>query len=460
MNSRVIKKSAIYLIGNFSSKILMAIIIPIYAFYVESSDLGYFDYSQTIMSIVIPIAFFSVWEAILKFTIDDKYGKNEIINSAILLSIGACVIIIAGMVVVSLFVDIQYFGYIVLMFIMYGLIQIWQYAARGLDDSKIYVLSGIVGTLVNFGAVFLLVVWCRLGLKGLFISYILSQISSFITIEIKLQLLKSIRIQRDSFALLKKMVVFSSPLTMNTISAWLFAGFSRVIINNQLGSYENGLYAFANKFAIVISMFGSVITMAVIEEAIISKKENKNTSAEGKNTGDLYISLICLAAIAVPAIKVFYNFIAESEYYSSFAYVPFLLLYAALITLASNIGAQFQALEITKYQFISTIIGSAFTVVLSVIFIGKYGVTAVVVSQVIGTLVMVIARYIIVNRYMPYRMNMLKIILVTALYIMLSVVCLKASIGIVFVLFAIAVIAAIVINWDMLTSFLKRGKKQ
>ena len=41
MNSRVLKKSAIYLIGNFSSKILMAIIIPIYAFYIQSSDLGY-----------------------------------------------------------------------------------------------------------------------------------------------------------------------------------------------------------------------------------------------------------------------------------------------------------------------------------------------------------------------------------------------------------------------------------
>ena len=124
MNAGIIKKSAIYLVGNFSSKILMAIIIPIYAFYVQSSDLGYFDYSQTIMYIAVPIAFFSVWEAILKFTIDDKYQKSDIINSAILLSIGACSLITVGVLVADLIFDIQHLAYIALMFVTYGLVQI------------------------------------------------------------------------------------------------------------------------------------------------------------------------------------------------------------------------------------------------------------------------------------------------------------------------------------------------
>lgn len=456
MNSRVLKKSAIYLIGNFSSKILMAIIIPIYAFYVQSSDLGYFDYSQTMMSIVIPIVFFSVWEAILKFTIDDKYPKSEIINSAIVLSIGACLVIAAGLFVVSIFVDIQYFLYILLMFILYGLVQIWQYAARGLDNSKIYVISGVVGTVVNFGVIFALVVGCRLGLQGLLISYILSQIATFITIEIKLRLFKTVRLRRDSFRLLGKMVKFSAPLTLNTISAWLFTGFSRVIINGKLGDYENGLYAFANKFAIVISMLGSVITMAVIEEAILSRKEKKADAAEGKNTGELYVALIGIATVAVPAIRLFYIFIAESEYYSSFMYVPFLLLYAAISTLASNIGAQFQALEITKYQFISTIIGSVFTVVLSILFIGKYGIMAVVLAQAIGALVMAVARYIIVKRYMSYRMDLLKMLITTVIYVALSVLCIYVSVEIVFAVLAVAVVYSFAINRKLIFSFLRR----
>ncbi len=460
MNSGVIKKSAIYLIGNFSSKILMAIIIPIYAFYIQSSDLGYFDYSQTIMSIVVPIVFFSVWEAILKFTIDGTYQRQDIINSAILLSLCACAVIAAGMLVVNLFISIRYFAYIVAMFLMYGLVQIWQYAARGLNDSKIYVISGIVGTFVNFGAILALVVWLGLGLQGLFISYVLSQVATLVTIELKLRLIKRIRFERESFAILRKMAKFSAPLTLNTISAWLFTGFSRIIINSKLGDYENGLYAFANKFAIVISMLGSVITMAVIEEAIISRKEKRDLLAEGKNASELYVALICVATVAVPAIKLFYNFIDESEYYSSFVYVPFLLLYATLSTLASNIGAQFQALEITKYQFISTIIGSAFTVIISIVFIDDYGINAVVISQVVGALVMVIARYVIVRRYMRYRMSIFKMFVATVIYIVLSMLCQSESIGLIFALFALAVGIAFLFNYHLFVSLFKRNKKR
>lgn len=458
MNAGIIKKSAMYLIGNFSSKILMAIIIPIYAFYVQSSDLGYFDYSQTIMYITVPIVFFSVWEAILKFTIDDKYQKSDIINSAIILSVGACIVITTGVFVSDLIFDIQHRAYIALMFVTYGLVQIWQYAARGLNGSKIYVASGIVGTIVNFGSILLLVVWLRIGLPGLFISYVLSQVATFITIEVKLRLFQSIRVSRDSFALLKKMVIFSAPLTLNTISSWLFTGFSRVVINSKLGTYENGLYAFANKFAIVVSMLGTVITMAVIEEAIISTKEKERRSDEGKNASELYVALLCVAAVAVPAIKLFYYIISESEYSPSFVYVPILLMYASLSTLASNIGAQFQALEITKYQFVSTIAGSIVTAVLSLVFVGSYGIAAVVIAQVAGALVMVVVRYFIVNKYMQYKMNVIKMLVTTLMYSVLSVFCLNASVIIACVLLVFSMCVAVMLNYHTIVAFFTRKK--
>ena len=137
-------------------------------------------------------------------------------------------------------------------------------------------------------------------------------------------------------------------------------------------------------------------------------------------------------------------------------YVPFLLLYAAISTLASNIGAQFQALEITKYQFISTIIGSVFTVVLSILFIGKYGIMAVVLAQAIGALVMAVARYIIVKRYMSYRMDLLKMLITTVIYVALSVLCIYVSVEIVFAVLAVAVVYSFAINRKLIFSFLLR----
>ena len=321
-----------------------------------------------------------------------------------------------------------------------------------------YVASGIVGTVVNFGAILVLVVWMKIGLHGLFISYILSQVATFFTIELKLHLLGGIRIRRDSLGLLKKMAIFSAPLTLNSISGWLFTGFSRVVINSRLGTYENGLYAFANKFAIVISMLGTVITMAVVEEAIIASKDKSKSASEGKNTSELYVAVISVATAVIPAIKLFYDLIAESEYYSSFIYVPFLLLYASLITLASNIGAQFQALEITKYQFITTVIGSAVTVALSLIFVDRYGVIAVIIAQVVGAVVMAISRYVIVKRYIPYKMGWLKMLLSTAVYVILSILCLNATPLIACLLMLLAIIAMAAFNYKVILAFVKRKK--
>ena len=63
MNQKQIAtKSVIYLIGNLSSKVISAILIPIYAFFISTSDLGTFDYSQSLMNVFVPILYISFGE--------------------------------------------------------------------------------------------------------------------------------------------------------------------------------------------------------------------------------------------------------------------------------------------------------------------------------------------------------------------------------------------------------------
>ena len=72
-NKRIAKKSLLYFIGNFSTKMLSSLLVPIYAFYIATEELGTFDYSQTIMNILIPIVFVSIWEAVIRFIL----GKDR-----------------------------------------------------------------------------------------------------------------------------------------------------------------------------------------------------------------------------------------------------------------------------------------------------------------------------------------------------------------------------------------------
>ena len=132
----------------------------------------------------------------------------------------------------------------------------------------------------------------------------------------------------------------------------------RIIIKNMIGIMENGLYAFASKFSLIISLISMVVSMAVIEEAY-----SYNTIEEYKNKMSSLISIISKAyfgiiALAIPALYILYSIaFRQTGYYASVDYI-FLLLQGALFTaLSNNFGSAFQVTDNTKYIFLTTLAG-------------------------------------------------------------------------------------------------------
>lgn len=139
MANRLFKKTGVYFVGNFSSKVISAIIVPIYAVYVSSADLGEYDYLLTLTQIIAPVAYLAIWEAILKFCINGKAGDAE---RAIVTVLRFCVPLVLGttalVVCASLALSYPPENALALgaMVAAYALARIWQYAARGLSRSK------------------------------------------------------------------------------------------------------------------------------------------------------------------------------------------------------------------------------------------------------------------------------------------------------------------------------------
>ncbi|SYZ77256.1 lipopolysaccharide biosynthesis protein [Trichococcus shcherbakoviae] len=421
VNKRLIKKSGIYFIGNLSSKIMSAILIPIYAFYINTEDLGMYDFSQTVMGVLSPIIILAIWEAVLKFVLseDDTEKQRKIMSTSAIFSL---VMNLVFIIIANIFnwfdvVGIRYFGLVITMILLHTLVQVWQYYARATSNNKLYVLAGIVSTIVNFVCILIFVVFLKYGLFGLLVSYNIGQLSIIIIIERKLKVLKKIKIYDFDYSLLKRMLIFSSPLVLNLISAWFISGFGRIIITLKLGNEANGLYSFANKFSLIITMIGSVITMAIIEEAILSTKAKQLDKNFNKTLQGLFMIFQTLALLGVPAIVIFYEVIAETEYYTSLIFAPWLLIYAVSNTMASNIGSVFQAIDKTKYQFTTTVLGGVITFAISWLFIDKIGISAVIIGQILGAIVMLVTRYILVNRFTEMKLNWTPILSMLLIFI-------------------------------------------
>ena len=148
---------------------------------------------------------------------------------------------------------------------------------------------------------------------------------------------------------------------LNTISAWLLSGMSKVIIISKLGSEANGIYTFASKFSIIVTLIGSVINMAFIEESIISSKSESVDKDFLKTVEFIFEKFLSFLIVCVPVINIFYLFITNTEYYDSRIYFSFLLIYGLFSIMSTNIGTIFHVVNKTKYAFFTTLLGALTT---------------------------------------------------------------------------------------------------
>ncbi|MPM78538.1 hypothetical protein SDC9_125549 [bioreactor metagenome] len=209
------------------------------------------------------------------------------------------------------------------------------------------------------------------------------------------------------------MIKFSVPLVINNISLWFYTGGNKVIIQNYLGASENGLYSFASRFSLLISLFSTVISMAVIEESYsFSTLEEYKTKISKLITiiSKAYFSLITLA---LPAIYILYSLaFKRSVYYPSQDYI-FLLLLASLFTaLSNNFGSAFQVTDKTQYIVVTTIIGAAASIGVSLILVGSLGIYGVLLGGAIGPFLMMLSRAIFAKRATNLKLNWLNNILI------------------------------------------------
>lgn len=433
-NEGIFKKSLIYFLGNMSTRLITVLLIPLYAFYIRPEDMGTFDYSQTIVNFVLPFAYIAVWESILKFIlpVKDEQKRTIYLSSSVFISLIMTLIIIMFTTILIVINNertnaIDYI-YISAMTISLGLAQIWQYYARALGKNLIFVYSGAIGAVVNLVITFFLVVLLDWGIEALYISFILSQLSILISIDFKLSIFKKINFKKIDRKTIKEMAVFSFPLVLNLSMMWFFLGFGKFLIVHNLGTEENGMYAFATKISFAVGMIGSVITMAVIENAIVLANDPSFGEKFAKTIEDLFRLFQSLMVLFLPVAMIFYKFIQNTDYSASFDYIPWLLFYTVIMAMSSNIGSVFQAINKTKYQFTTTVAGAIVTVLISYFLIRVIGIYAILIGQSLGAFTMMMSRYALVNRFIRFKVNWKPIFLLFLLFVLNAFVHVRSSV--------------------------------
>lgn len=392
-NRSLINNTIVYALGNFGSKILAFLLIPLYSYYLSKEDFGYYDILITGINLLIPFITFQVSDSIFRWLLTSKKNEEQlkiITNGLILLLFNLLLGIVCS----------------ILLFLIYPLKSHWlvtivglgamiyptlQQIARGLGYSKMFAFSGVIYALVFLLGNIVLLVYFKLSIDALFISNIFAYGVSILFLVRTLKIQKYIKWNGFNFGMCKELINYSIPLIPNTISWWLINSANKYIILLFIGVSANGIFAMSSRFSVILVMVNQVFTLAWQEQAIRDYEEKSNVFDNKvlKYLIKIQFSLVVILSLSSQFIG---NYILASEYKSSWYYMPILYLGVAFLSLSGYYGAFYLGAKKTKSIFLTTLFSGIISLFLGYLLVPYLNLFGVAVSVLVGYFILFFVR--------------------------------------------------------------------
>ena len=418
-----LKTAAIYFIGNILTKMIGFFLLPLYTKRLLPSQFGEYDLIVALISFFIPVLFFQIWDGMFRFAFDknEKNEKYNIITNSFFVFLGG---LIVYSLIYSIIGEVFNFNFKWIIFI-YGVSFALQYQysfiARVFLKNKLFVFSGFMNSLISAISNIILIVGLGMGVEALYISAILGVVIQVVMIEIVVKPLNNLNIKAIDIDRIVKMIKFSIPLCVASISYWLLSGYTKLCIVNRLGAYENGLYAVANKFSIIVSLMVSIFQYAWNEMAYKMANDCNRIDSYKISIQYIFKVIIMGSAIGILGIKLIFPWFIDSSYIEALSIIPLVLIGVAFNSLAGFIGTIFMTEKDTKSIFITTIIAAFVNILCMNLFINLWELQGAVASLCLSFIILSFIRIIIIKKTLKiksFNINIIYfVILLASIYI-------------------------------------------
>lgn len=391
---RFFRTAGIYFVGNILSKLVSFFLLPLYTTKINPAQYGNYDLVISLINLVAPIAFFQIWDGMFRFAFEVKKNKDkyQIINDAMIVfgfGLIPYILLFSG---AYIYFQFEYFSYAIIYGMLFAVQYIYTYAARLFLRNKLFVFSGTANTILTACSNIFLIVVLKWDVRSLYFSAAIGTMLQIIIIESRIHLFKNFSIRQLSFGRCRKMLKFSVPLCIATISYWLLSGFTKVMITKQLGAFENGLYAVSNRFSSMITIFVNVFQFAWNEMAYLMADEENRKEKYNLCVGLLFKTIMFGSAIAFLVSKLIFPFLIADQYSAAIDLIPISIIGVALNSMAGFLGTLFMTEKKTSYILYSTVISAAINIVLGFCMVEVWGLRGIVSALSIAFAMLMIIR--------------------------------------------------------------------
>lgn len=405
-SKELIKNTIIIFLGKASTQLISFLLLPLYTSVLPSGDYGIVDLATTYITLLVPVITLQLEMALFRHLIDNRKNEEKkkiIISSGISSAIISTTICLILYIVISYFINIKYGSYLCLMVIATIFSNLFLQIARGLGDNIGYAISSIiVGVLTIISNIICLIV-LDIGLEGMFISIILSNLCGAIFLFFKEKLYVYYSPKYVDGKVVKELLHYSLPLVPNGLVWWIINVSDRTIISLILGTAANGIYAISNKFSTLIIGVYNIFNLSLTESVSLYINDKDDFLNNVINETLKLFSGVCLGAIN--CMFIIFPIMINQNYNEAYNYIPILIIGMLCHIFVSMLGTIYVAKKLTKEVAITSLYSGITNILINIMLIKYIGIYAAALSTMIAFLAMGIYRYVDVQKYTKIKLK-------------------------------------------------------
>ncbi|MCH5195364.1 MAG: polysaccharide biosynthesis C-terminal domain-containing protein [Oscillospiraceae bacterium] len=383
-------------IGQFSSKLLVYVMLKFYTSMLGTS--GYGDMTNLINagSLLISVFSLSIAEGVLRFALEKNNDGRMVFSIGINIAVCGCVVFAAFVPLVGLIPMLAGYEWMLFIYVLAGAIkEVCGIFVRARVSVKLFAVDGIITTVSMIIFNLLLLGVFNFGINGYLWSVILSNLTSIVFLNIVAKLYKQYRPLKNDKSLCVSMMSYSIPLMPTTIMWWIINMSDGFMVTYFLGSDSNGIYGFAYKFpnlaAVVVGIFAQAWHMSAITERNSRTVSNFYSNIFSMMQTVVFIACAGIMLILRPFIMPFFG---TEAFAPAYFYVP-VLLGAVIFQCFNNfLSSIYEASRKTTHALISSAIGAAANIGLNFLMIPVMGILGAALATLASYLIVFIYRVI------------------------------------------------------------------
>lgn len=385
---RLGSNTAILGAGTFASKVLVFLLMPFYTSVLSTGEFGTADLIAQTANLLIPLAAVGICDGIFRFTLDtceDDASRKRVFSTGMAILLAGSLLLLGGIQVIRCFDTLsEYVLLIALYVIAANFHSAFANYLRAEGRTVLFAVQGILNTALTIALNVLFLVTFEMGAVGYVLSVVVADLTMALLLFFVARLWRDFSVRSISKTTAKELLKFSIPYIPTTM-LWLITSVSdRYIVTYFCGESANGLYAAAYKLPTLLSLVSGVF----VEAWHFSTVRDATDDEKGDFFGTVYFHFMSVmfmgGAFLVAGAKIFTKILLADSYYSSWEFVPVLVMATVFSTLVSFLGSVYFLKKKSTSSMLTAMVGALVNIILNFVMIPTHGAMGAAVATVIS----------------------------------------------------------------------------